>query len=66
MWQGNEVVEDEEMSEPMRKHEISLSPVSCRGVSPKSVSFLPGGVQCSSFQGPKPFMARYGRICSST
>ena len=50
----------------MREHEISLSPVSRLGVSLKSASLLPGRVQCSSFQGPKPYKARCGRICSST
>ena len=53
------------MSEPTHEHEISLSPVSCLGVSLKSASLLPGWVQCSSFQGPKPYKARCGHICSS-
>ena len=46
------------MSEPTREHEISLSPVSRRGVSLKNASLLPGRVQSSSFQGPKPYKAR--------
>ena len=53
------------MSEPTREHEISLSPVSRLGVSLKSASLLPGRVQCSSFQGPKPYKARCGHICLS-
>ena len=38
------------------------SPMSCLGVSLKSALLLPGQVQCSSFQGPKPYKARCGHI----
>ena len=55
------------MSEATREHEISRnftkSRVTPGGFSPKSASFLPDRVQCSSFQGPKPFMALCGCIC---
>ena len=53
------------MSEPMHKHEISPSPMSRLGVPLKSASLLPGRVQCSSFQGLKPYKARCGHICLS-